>query len=96
MKKILFAIALLLSLNSYADTLATLPNNAGGLMYFSDVQCDGKGSAWKVVYSTNSTGQTFWGCWFFLDSMIHVQWNSGKTSAFSANDVTLIKKDKYK
>jgi hypothetical protein len=91
MKKILFAVALLLSLNSYADTLATLPNNGGGLMYFSDIQCSGKTSSWKVVYTVISGGKTFYGCWFYLDEMVHVEWSGGGSSTFDAKNLTLTK-----
>lgn len=86
---LVFLLGFALGVEAQADTLATLKNRAGGVMYFSDAQCPGKDQYWKVIYSTLSGGQTIWGCWFYADGMVHVKWDSGQTSAFKASDLTI-------
>jgi len=95
MKKILVSLLLLLSANhASAEVIATTPNQAGGNIYFTDTQCAKKGEFWKIVYATLSGGETIWGCWFFDDPMVHVQWDSGKTTAYVASTLTITKKNK--
>ena len=87
MKKLLI-ILMLFSPLAQADILAWLKNQAGGYIYFTDTQCSRKGEYWKVVYGTNKSGGSTFGCWFYSDGMVHVQWDTGNTSAFNAADLT--------
>ena len=88
MKKLLLILLLCTSSLVHADILAWLKNRAGGYIYFTDTQCSGKGEYWKIVYGTTQSGGSTFGCWFYADGMVHVQWNSGNTSAFNASDLT--------
>lgn len=89
MKKLLLSLLFVCGLAN-STILATLQNRAGGLMYFTDSQCARKNDPyWKIVYSTLSGGQTIWGCWFYSDGMVHVQWDSGDTSAFDARELNI-------
>ena len=89
MKKLIIALLICFSSVAHADILAWLKNRAGGYMYFTDTQCSDKGAYWKIVYSTNDSGGSTFGCWFYSDGMVHVEWNNGGTSAFNVNDLTL-------
>ena len=92
MKKLLALLLLCLSVHANAEVIATMPNNANGLMYFTNTHCSGKSTYWKVVYSTYDNGRSIYGCWFFDDPMVHVEWNSGGTSAFHSSALTLVKR----
>ena len=50
MKKLLASLLLCLSVHANAEVLATMPNNANGLMYFTDTHCPNKGDYWKIVF----------------------------------------------
>lgn len=95
MKKLILGALLALSINAYADTVAIMENNAGGLMHFTDAACPSKNNPyWKIIYSITKTGQSVYGCWIYADKMVHVQWDSGNTSAFYATDLTILKEEK--
>lgn len=88
MKKLLLALLLCTSTLAQADIVAWLKNRAGGYIYFTDTHCSGKGAYWKILYATTDSGKSIFGCWFYADGMVHVEWNNGNTSAFNANDLT--------
>jgi hypothetical protein len=88
MKKLLISLLFICNFAT-AGILATLNNQAGGVMYFTDAQCSQMGKSWRVVYSTYNGGQSSFGCWFYMDGMVHVQWNNGNTSAFEAKNLTI-------
>lgn len=88
MKKLLLALLFCVS-SVHAEVVATLPNKAGDYMYFTNTRCDDNKPYWKIVYSVMSGGTSIFGCWFYDSNMVHVRWNSGGTSAFSVNDLTI-------
>ena len=89
MKKLLFALLFVTSF-AYAEIVATLQNQAGGMMYFTNTACSGKNNPyWKILYSTYDGGRTVFGCWFYADGMVHVEWSNGNTSAFNARNLTI-------
>lgn len=92
MKKLLLALLLAADM-VHAGNIATMKNQAGGLIYLTDAKTrDCKDG--RAVYATSSSGGSTWGCWFLIDDMIHVAWDTGGTSAFPANAFTLVKKNK--
>ena len=79
MKKLVCIFLATLSI-AQADTLATSPNNANGLLVLTDVTCEGTNQF--HVYSTNPTGNTLFGCWFSDSSMVHVTWKDGSVRSY--------------
>lgn len=92
--KALLVAFLSVPLTALSDTIATMPNNAGGEMHFTDAQCSSRGKNWFVVYSMTKHGNSIFGCWMLIDSMVHVVWDGGQTSAFYVNNLTLRKSNK--
>lgn len=77
-----FFLLLALCVPAFADTMATLRNSAGGQIVLTDVetsQCKGFVGA---AYTTADNNQTYWGCWFSDDLMVHIRWNDGDTRAY--------------
>jgi hypothetical protein len=94
MKKLLLGLLLISSLVQ-AEILATAPNRANGLMYFTNTHCSGKGEYWKVIYSTFNGGSTTFGCWIYDSGMIHILWSeTGNTIVIPASELTLMNRDK--
>jgi hypothetical protein len=94
MKKLLLSLLFINSLVQ-AEILATAPNRANGLMYFTDTHCSGKGAYWKVIYSTFNGGSTTFGCWIYDSGMIHILWSDTQsTIVIPASDLTLVNKGK--
>lgn len=75
MKKLLAAVALLVSLNAFADTWVLRNNNGGEITLTSDT-CKADGGRWdklKHAYSWG-TGIYFEGCWAIIDGNVQVTW----------------------
>ena len=79
MKKLICLFLATLSI-AYADTLATTPNNAGGLLVLTDVPCDG--TRGFHVYSSSPNSDTLFGCWFSDSSMVHITWRNGSVRSY--------------
>ena len=79
MKKLICIFFATLSI-AYADTLATSPNNAGGLLVLTDVPCEG--SKGFHVYSSSPNSDTLFGCWFSDSVMIHITWKDGSVRSY--------------
>lgn len=62
MKKMLVALMLIAGY-AHAGTVATMTNNAGGLISFTDGQCGPGGG--NIATATNDKISTVYGCWKF-------------------------------
>jgi len=75
MKKLLLTLALLVSINAYAESWV-MPNEGGGEITVTDQQCKADNGAYpqlKKAYSwTNKI--YFEGCWAIIDGNVHVIW----------------------
>ena len=94
MKKILLFGLMALTGLVQAEAIATLPNKAGGEIYFTNVQCSNKSEQWSIVYSATSDGSALYGCYVYADGLVHVTWDTGKNSIFKVSDMKLVKKSK--
>jgi hypothetical protein len=90
MKKLLLVLSLVCSF-AHSETIATLQNGAGGIIVLTDVKCD-KNS--RVVYSNDSGGNTWMGCWFFDDNFVFIKWSDGAIKTYPFN-VWTFKNKKY-
>ena len=84
MKKILASLLLCLSAHASADTIATLPNKAGGKIVLTDEVCapnsrERYDSLWRA-YNYGSSGGTSDGCWLAEDETIVVIWINADNS----------------
>lgn len=79
MKKLVCIFLATLSI-AQADTLATSPNNANGLLVLTDVPCESTNQF--HAYSTNPTSDTLFGCWFSDSSMVHITWKNGSVRSY--------------
>lgn len=93
-KQMIVVAALTVAGMAQAGNLATLKNQAGGLIYLTDSKSKDCSPDGRTMYSTNSGGGSIWGCWYLIDEMVHIVWESGGTSAFPAGAFTLVKKNK--
>lgn len=88
-----YIVALVLALTATqanAKTIATTPNNANGLIVFTDTQppsCNGNYS----VYSMGPNSNTIWGCWWTDGTMMHVYWPAnGATRSYLVNSLNWV------
>ena len=75
MKKLLAALALLVSLNAHAESWA-MPNTGGGEITLTDQPCTADGgryAALKKAYSWTNKAYIE-GCWAIIDGNVHVVW----------------------
>lgn len=73
---------------AHADTWEQ-PNNAGGKIVLADRVCeDDKYPGLMAAYAYRANGGVTMGCWAVLDEMVHVSWNTGRRSVFSADSFT--------
>lgn len=77
--KLIIASLLFISLAVHAEIWLEMPNQAGGKILLLQSKCDGNG---RLVLATTDTGDTVSGCWYAFADMIHVVWESGKTSSY--------------
>ena len=83
MKRFLLALALIGA--AHAGTVATMKNNAGGMIVLTDARCDKKS---LVVYANSDTGKTMFGCWFVDDNFVFIRWNDGEIKTYPFGDWT--------
>jgi hypothetical protein len=79
MKKMLVSLGLLLSVatNAEAETLATMPNEAGGKIVLTDEICKHDGRVFDKLnraYNYGVSGATGEGCWGVEDETVMVYW----------------------
>ena len=79
MKKLICAFFATLSI-AQADTLATAPNGAGGLLVLTDVPCSESSSFY--AYTSHPNAETQFGCWFSDSSMVHITWRGGVVRSY--------------
>lgn len=79
MKKLFCIFFATLSI-AHADTLATAPNNAGGLLVLTDVPCEG--TRQYHAYTSHPSSETMFGCWFSDSSMVHITWKNGSVRSY--------------
>lgn len=79
MKKLFLALALVLQICN-AETIATQPNVAGGMIVLTDVKC--KTGKSMVAYGTTKDGQTSFGCWFLDDNFVFIRWDDGTVRTY--------------
>ena len=79
MKKLFCILFATLSI-AQADTLATAPNNAGGLLVLTDVPCEGTKK--YHAYTSHPSSETQFGCWFSDSSMVHITWRNGSVRSY--------------
>jgi hypothetical protein len=91
MKKFL-AIGLLLSANCFADTIATSPNQSGGMFVLTDVKCTNE--AGLVAYTTKPNSNTGFGCWFVDDNFVHINWKAVGLRSYELSGWTMVNKPK--
>jgi hypothetical protein len=72
-----------------ADTVATLQNKAGGVIVLTDVSTERCRGFAGAVYATADNSQTYWGCWFSDDMMVHIRWADGDTRAYPLEKFTV-------
>ena len=78
MKKLLLALSLVCCLSN-ATTIATMKNEAGGLIVLTDSKCD-KNS--RLAYGNDSSGNTVLGCWFTDDNFVFITWKDGSIKTY--------------
>lgn len=77
MKKLLFALGATLALSANAETLATMPNEAGGKIVLTDEPCKHNGKVFEKInraYNYGASGTTGEGCWAVEDETVIVYW----------------------
>lgn len=75
--------------SAHADEWLEMPNQAGGKILLLSGRCQRSGSEnGRIVISTTPTGPNINGCWYNFADMIHIVWDSGRTSSFDPNDFT--------
>lgn len=89
---ILMATMFIVAYQADAEVIAVLRNQAGGFINLTDSATEICKPNGRAVFATSRDGGSSWGCWYLLDEMIHVRWNSGKTSAFPTEDFIVTKK----
>ena len=76
MKKLLAALALLVSINAHAESWA-MPNEGGGEITLSSDACmaDGGKYANKLKKAYSWTNRIYFeGCWGIIDNNVHIVW----------------------
>lgn len=63
-----------------AGTVATAVNTVGGIIVLTDVRCDGRKTL--TAYTTNSRGNTMFGCWFIDENFVFIQWSDGDVRTY--------------
>lgn len=88
MKKLAFAVALMLSSASQADTLEA-PNRSGGKIVLTDRK--GACEVGLVMYSTMGSGRFITGCWWPIDGRLAVRYDaSGDSRLYDQSDFTFV------
>ena len=88
MNKLIILLALCAGA-AHADTVATLRNQANGLIVLTDMKegCSRyPGAAYTVSGNSN---KTWWGCWYSDDLMVHIDWKDGEKSSYLVENFTL-------
>jgi len=77
---------------SKAESIATMPNKAGGQFVLSDIKCTDKPG--YVAYATAKSASTLFGCWFYDDQYVHIMWSDGDTRSYNRTGWTVVKSGK--
>ena len=77
MKRLLIAL-MMMAATANAGDIATLDNEAGGRIIFTDVLCP-KDIGGLRMYATSRSGKTLFGCWVIPDNAenVMVRYNDG-------------------
>lgn len=82
MKKLFFSF--LIAINpTFADTVATATNSAGGMLVITDVPCSNK-TGWHA-YASSSSNSTMFGCWWSDQTMVHIVWSDNDVWSYPIN-----------
>lgn len=90
MKLSLLLVGLLFSFNANALAWA-MPNEASGQIVITDGECWLKGTQYDKLYKAYArtyAGETFNGCWYYKDTMVHIVYESGTERTYKATDFT--------
>ena len=74
---------------AHADTIAMLKNQANGVIVLTDRKegCSKyPGAAYSVSGNSNNT---WWGCWYSDDIMVHIDWNDGAKTSYLVDNFTV-------
>ena len=77
MRKLL-AVMLFVPMLAHAEVIATMPNEGGGFIVFTDDQCKYEGKVYKGLnrlYSYTTQGHNFEGCYGVEDDTVVAIWN---------------------
>ena len=85
------AALLVLSLNANAEVIAEMPNQGGGKIVLTAVNCPN--SNLMVAYSYLKSGHTYMGCWTISGDRVMIDW-SGDIRAYPANAFIVTSKGK--
>ena len=97
MKKLVAGLLGALCLSSAQAVEYSMPNKAGGEIRLTEAKCPDRGrETWNIVYTYASGGSASYGCWFFKDGMVHIRWNEGDSSIFSADSFREVKRNQPK
>jgi hypothetical protein len=79
MKKLICIFLATLSIAN-AEVVASVKNNANGLLVLTDEVCEGNSKFF--AYSTSDSANTQFGCWFSDSLMIHITWRDGSVRSY--------------
>jgi hypothetical protein len=91
MKKLLLVLALIAG-NCLAETIATSPNQSGGLFVLTDVKCSSEPGL--VAYTTKPNSNTAFGCWFVDENFVHINWKNVGLRSYEINGWNMVNKPK--
>jgi hypothetical protein len=91
MNKLAFGLLFIaFSVHAFDDPLnvvATIRNNAGGEIVFTNRKVSHCAESSFEVYSVSGSNDVIIGCWSLFDNYLIVVWSDGTTKAFSTSDV---------
>lgn len=91
MKHLLAILLMAAAFSANAETVATMPNRAGGITALTtshSTRCQGQ---MRVAFGNSADGQrTLFACWTFADGFVFVTWADGTTSSYPLENFTLM------
>jgi len=91
MKKLVFGLLFVAfsvqAFNDPENVVATIKNNAGGEIVFTNRKAPNCAEYAREVYSVSGTNDVIAGCWTLYDGYLVVVWSDGTTKAFNASEV---------
>jgi hypothetical protein len=86
--KYLILLSLLASTTAFADSWY-IENDAGGQIIITDDECWLKGKQFPSLhkaYARTYGGNTYNGCWYYKDGIVHVAYEFGEERTYPVND----------